>query len=258
MDANEIKKEYLDFVNENAVFNEIAEDHTEVITPFVDPFGEAISFSVKSNGRTLTITDNTYTFWNLSINGIDLKKNGRRKDLFLSLLQYNGFELIDEAIERNTSKKNLGQAIHDMTQLLINVYDFIQMHPNNVKSQFLDDVKNYFMKNESYNVFPAFSIAGKSRLEHRFNFVFLSKGISKIARVHNNITKQQVDTILSSWLDTSEFRKNEYGDSEQLYIIVSDEGYQNLKDDYLIALQEYGIDVLNFADKNQLVQNLGK
>ncbi|EHJ57011.1 hypothetical protein HMPREF9318_00046 [Streptococcus urinalis FB127-CNA-2] len=258
MNANEIKKEYLDFVYENAVFNEISADHTEVITPFVDPFGESISFSVKTNGRILTITDNSYTLWNLSINGIDMSNKGRRKDLFSSLLQYNGFELVGESIERNTSKKNLGQTIHDMTQLLINVYDFIQLHPNNVKSQFLDDVKNYFMKNDSYNVFPAFSIAGKSRLEHRFNFVFMSKGISKIARVHNNITKQQVDTILSSWLDTSEFRKNEYGDKEQLYIIVSDEGYQNIKDDHLIALKEYNIEVLNFSDKQQLQVNLGK
>lgn len=135
-----------------------------------------------------------------------------------------------------------------MTQLLINVYDFIQLHPNNVRSQFLDDVKHYFMNNDHYATFPAFSIAGKSRLEHRFNFVFMSKGISK----------QQVDTILASWLDTSEFRQHEYGGEEQLYIIVSDEGYKNIKDDHLIALQEYNINILYFSDKNQLEVILGK
>lgn len=257
MNANDIKKEYLAFIKENAVFNTITDTHTEVVTPFVDPFGEAIGFSVKANGKTLTITDNSFTIWNLAVNGIDLTKKGRRQDLFHSLLNYNGFELIDQAIEKTTSKSSLGQSIHDMTQLLINVYDFIQLHPNNVKSQFLDDVKHYFMNNPTYTVFPAFSIAGKSRLEHRFNFVFMSKGISKIARVHNNIGKQQVDTILASWLDTSEYRKMEYGDKEQLYIIVSDEGFKNIKDDHHVALQEYGIHILNFSDKEQLTHQLG-
>ncbi|HEL1619415.1 TPA: DUF1828 domain-containing protein [Streptococcus suis] len=257
MKANDIKKEYLAFVKENAVFTDIGEGHTEIVTPFVDPFGEAIGFSIKANGRTFTITDESYTVWNLSINGIDVTKKGRRQELFKSLLQYNGFDLVGEAIERNVTKTHLGQAVHDMTQLLINVYDFIQLSPNNVKSQFLDDVKHYFMQNEKYTVFPAFSIAGKSRLEHRFNFVFMSKGYSKIARVHNNITKQQVDTILASWLDTVEYRKMEYGDKEQLYIIVSDEGFNNIKDDHLMALQEYGISVLNFSDKEQLQLQLG-
>lgn len=49
----------------------------------------------------------------------------------------------------------------------------------------------------------------------------------------------------------------EYGDKEQLYIIVSDEGFHNIKDDYLMALQEYGINILNFADKEQLELQLG-
>lgn len=258
MDANEIKEVYLSFVKENAVFNNISNNHTEIVTPFVDPFGEAIGFSVKSDGKLLTITDDGFTIWNLSVNGIDVTKKGRRRKQFQSLLQYNGFELNDNTIQKTTTKNHLGQSIHDMSQLLINVYDFIQLNPSNVKSQFLDDVKDYFMENENYAVFPAFSIAGKSRLEHRFNFVFISKGISKITRVHNNITKQQVDTILASWLDTSEFRKHEYGDKEQLYIIVSNEGFKNIKEDHLVALQEYNINVLNFADKQELELKLGK
>ena len=258
MNATDIKNTYLNYIKENAVFNDVTDTHTEVITPFVDPLGEAIGFSIKSNGKHLTVTDDGYTIWNLSVNNVDVTKKGRRQDIFNSLLHFNGFDLHNGAIERTTGKEHLGQVIHDMTQLLMNVYDFIQLTPNNVKSQFLDDVKYYFMKNDHYTVFPAFSIAGKSRLEHRFNFVFMSKGISKIARVHNNITKQQVDTILASWLDTSEYRKKEYGDTEQLYIIVSDEGYNNIKDDHQIALQEYGINILNFSDKEQLEMQLGK
>lgn len=74
MNANDIKNEYFSFIKENAVFNNITDNHTEVITPFVDPFGEAIGFNVKSNGKSLTITDDDFTVWNLQINGVDVTK----------------------------------------------------------------------------------------------------------------------------------------------------------------------------------------
>lgn len=258
MNAKEIKQEYLDFISQNAIFGEISETQTDVVTPYVDPYGEAIGFTIKHDGRFFTITDLGYTAWNLSVNGIDIIKKGRRRSLLDSLLQYNGFDLnTDEHICRTVTKKNLGQAIHDMTQLLINVYDFALLHPHSIRSQFLDDVKDYFMNNEHFTVFPAFSIAGRSRLEHRFNFVFMSKGLSKIVRVHNSITKQQVDNILAGWLDTVEYRKREYGNKEKLYIIVSPEGFEKIHDDHFIALQEYGIEVLNFNNKSQLIEQLG-
>ena len=107
MNANDIKNEYLSFIKDNAVFKDISENNTEVITPFVDPFGESIGFNIKSYGKSLTITDDGYTVWNLSINGIDIRKKGRRKDLFLSLLNYNGFALIDET----TKSMNLAKLL---------------------------------------------------------------------------------------------------------------------------------------------------
>ncbi|WP_223715483.1 DUF1828 domain-containing protein, partial [Streptococcus pneumoniae] len=60
-------------------------------------------------------------------NNIDVTKKGRRQDIFNSLLHFNGFDLHDGAIERTTGKEHLGQVIHDMTQLLMNDYDFIQL-----------------------------------------------------------------------------------------------------------------------------------
>ncbi|MFK4951182.1 DUF1828 domain-containing protein [Lactococcus garvieae] len=258
MSSKDVSQEYFTFIRNNAQFNDITDTHTEIVTPFVDASGEGIGFSCIFDGSFYTITDDGYTLFNLDIYGIDLNKKGNRRDLFESLLKYNGFTLNDnKEIEKKVAKKDLGQAIHDMTQLLINVYDFDLLHPQTVYTQFLEDVKSYFLKNDKYVSFPGFSITGKSRLNHKFNFVFMSKGISKLTRVHNTITKQQVDNILSGWLDTTEYRRMEYGDTEQLYIIVSDEGYHNMKDDHRLALKQYGIEVLNFSNKEQLEVELG-
>lgn len=258
MTAKDISKEYFSFIQENSQFNQLTENQTEIITPFVDNHGEGISFSCFFDGKYYKISDDGFTLFNLGVYGIDLEKKGNRQNQFNSLLRYNGFVLGDnKEIIKTVSKKELGQAVHDMTQLLINVYDFDLLHPQTVYTQFLEDVKDYFIKNEKYTLFPGFSITGKSRLNHKFNFVFMSKGVSKITRVHNTITKQQVDNILSGWLDTIEYRQVEYGDTERLYIIVSDDGYKNIKDDHMLALKEYNIEVLNFSDKNQLETELG-
>ncbi|EHE81438.1 hypothetical protein SPAR28_0820 [Streptococcus pneumoniae GA13338] len=100
MNATDIKNTYLKYIKENAVFNDVTDTHTEVITPFIDPLGEAIGFSIKSNGKHLTVTDDGYTIWNLSINNIDVTKKGDVKtslthfstlmDLIYTMEQSNG------------------------------------------------------------------------------------------------------------------------------------------------------------------------
>ncbi len=260
MNASKISKAYLNFVKENTKFNDINETHTEVITPYVDPFGEGITFSVNFDGTFYTVTDDGDTIWNLELYGINVNKKGNRQNLLKSLADFNSFNIKDKTLSKTVSKKDLGQSIHDMTQLLLDVYNFSQLHPQNVASQFLEDVNNFFFiqhKNR-FNVFPEFSISGKSQLSHRFNFVFLGSENSKLAKVYNSIDKQQVDSILASWLDTVEYRKRTYKDSEKLFIIVSSDGYNKLKQDHILALKEYDINVLNFADHDNLIKQLGK
>ncbi|MCW6666981.1 DUF1828 domain-containing protein [Aerococcaceae bacterium NML190938] len=257
MSINLISKEYFDFINNNTKIIEISDGKTEIITPFVDSTGEGISFSVNHDGKFYTITDDGFTLWDLETKGIDLTKKGKRKELFQSQLQYHGFSLNGNKIMRKVSKSELGQTIHDMTQLLININDLTYLHSHNISQQFFEDVKQYFMTHKEFSVFPSFNITGKSRLNHKFNYVFKSKGLSKLTRVYNSIDKQKVDTILTSWLDTTEYRKKEFLDEEELYIILSDEGYKNLNDDYLLALESYDIKVLNFENKKDLVSELG-
>lgn len=255
-----IQKEYLNFIKENTKFIQHNEKNiTEIVTPYVNSYGEGIYFNVNYDGNKYTITDNGFTLWNLELEGIKLTVKGNRKELLKSLLNFNGFSLNNKKeIIKTVDKVDLGQSIHDMTQLLLNIYDFSMLSPQMVQNQFLEDVKNYFMSDEKkYTVFPNLSITGKSKINHRFHYLFMSDGKSKLTRVHNNIDKQQVDSILAGWLDTIEFRKKEYGNKEELYIVVSDEGYNKINDKNLTALKEYDIEVLNFSDKKQLEKSLG-
>lgn len=256
MDADAIKKSYIDFINQNTHVPKIKGQITEVNTPFVNSTGEGISFDIITNQKSFTITDNGYTLWDMDLMGINLKRKSKRKDLFMSQIRYYGFELNDEnQIFKKTTKSELGQSIHDMTQLLISIYDLTYLSKANVYQQFFEDVKNYFNENtDKYIYLPAFNISGKSHLNHRFDYAFHKDKKTKLVKVYNKITKSQIESILASWLDTTEVRKFEYNDNEELRIIVSDEGYKDLSDDHMLALEAYNIKVVNFDDKEKIEQ----
>lgn len=255
---NEISKEYFGFIEQNSKMTMLADDYMEIVTPFVDSSGEGISFSVKFDGSVYTLSDDGFAAWELALDGIDVSKKNKRNAIFQSQIKYNGFELTeDNVIYRKTTKKGIGQAIHDMTQLLINIYDLTYLSRTNVYQQFYEDVREYFIDNEAYAVFPDFNLTGKSHLNHKFEYVFIRDGISKLSKVYNKLSKQQVDSILASWLDTSESRKRSYNGKEELYIILSDEGFSSLNDDHKLALNSYDIKLLNFSKKDTLLYELG-
>lgn len=259
ININEISNEYFNFVKENTKMTLLSNDHTEIVTPFVDSTGEGISFSITFDGNLYTLSDDGFAAWELALNGIDVSKKSKRKTIFISQIEYNGFDLdeSDNVIHKKVTKNELGQAIHDMTQLLINIYDLTYLSRSNVYQQFYEDVREYFIENESFAVFPEFNLTGKSHFNHKFNYVFLQKGTSKLTKVYNTLNRQQVDSILTSWLDTSESRRNNYNGKEELYIILSSEGFNNLSDDFILALQSYEIGLLDFSDKDNLINKLG-
>lgn len=257
--VDEISSEYFNFIRENTKLTLLSDSRTEIVTPFVDSKGEGISFSITFDGHLYTLSDDGFAAWELALEGIDIKKNSKRKEIFSAQIKYNGFDFDsnDNIIYRTVTKRDIGQAIHDMTQLLINIYDLTYLSRNNVYQQFYEDVRNYFIENENYAVFPDFNLTGKSHFNHKFNYVFLQNGISKLTKVYKTLNRQQVDTILTSWLDTSESRKNNYNGKEELYIILSDEGFSNLSDDFILAFNSYDIGILDFSDKDRLVDKLG-
>lgn len=259
--VEDISKKYFDFINRNINISKLdnSDYETEIVTPFVDTTGEAISFTVRSEGNFYTITDDGFAIWELEQLGIDVSRKSKRKELLNSILEFNSFDLNDSnEIVKTVTKSDIGQAIHDMTQLQINISDLSYLNKSNVAQQFLLDVNEYFFNHEdNYNFFPEFNITGKSKLNHRFNFVFMSKGKSKLTRVHRFIDKQKVDNILTSWLDTIEYRNKTYRNKEELYIILSNEGYKNLNENHSLALDSYNIQLLNFSDENSLIKNLG-
>nr|DAS86723.1 MAG TPA: protein of unknown function DUF1829 [Caudoviricetes sp.] len=257
MNIKQISSDYFNFITENTKFVRSTSNSLEVVTPFVDAFGDGISFVIVHSNNYYTITDRGFTIWNLKNYGIDLlNKKSNRYHILDSYLRYSGFSLTNEDIFKNVDGNQLPQAIHDMTQLLINLYDFILVSKKRVHNFFLDDVKNYFAENrDKYRYFQDFSVEGKSKLNHRMDFVFLNDSGTKLVKVHNELNTQQVNSTLVSWLDTIDKRKIDYDGNESLSLILSSDGFKRISSQHTTALQEYGIQVLDFENKDKLIKS---
>lgn len=123
MDVQQIKSDYFNFISENTKFIESKSNNLELVTPFIDSFGDGISFVIVQQDNRFTVTDQGFTIWNLKNHGLDLE--GKCSDYhqkIQSYLNYFGFSLVNETIQKVVDEKNLPQAIHDMTQLLIHLY----------------------------------------------------------------------------------------------------------------------------------------
>lgn len=129
MDMQQIKSDYFNFISENTKFIESKSNSLEVVTPFIDSFGDGISFVIVQQDNRFTVTDQGFTIWNLKNHGLDLK--GKHFDYHKKLqsyLKYFGFLLVKENIQKDVDENNLPQAIHDMTQLLIHLYGLISVN----------------------------------------------------------------------------------------------------------------------------------
>lgn len=123
MDVKQIKSDYFNFISENTKFIESKSNSLEVVTPFIDSFGDGISFVIVQHDNRFTVTDQGFTIWNLKNHGLDLdEKHSDYHQKLQSYLNYFGFSLVNENIQKVVDEKNLPQTIHDMTQLLIHLY----------------------------------------------------------------------------------------------------------------------------------------
>lgn len=259
MNATQIKTDYLAWIDKTHQFYDIKSKDTAIVefsSPYLDNFGDNITFAIKQKDGIYYVTDEGYTVWNLGVHGIDVtKRQTKRYQVLKSLLNYYAVDFDEHSAEiyiKSTYDK-LAQNIHLLNEVLIKINDLSFLNRHAIKSLFQDDVLSYFNANKNmYTFFPGFMVVGKSRLLHNMDYVFNTHDGQKMVKLHRNLEKQNVESTLVSWLDTHEYRMKQYGEGGKLSVLIS--GEKTPKSDYIIALNEYKIDVIDFS-KKQEVQN---
>ncbi|WP_436630096.1 DUF1828 domain-containing protein [Latilactobacillus sakei] len=137
-------------------FKRLDNNKIQVITPFVDNFGDGILFNIISKENDIyQVTDEGYTIWNLTSNGINVKsKQSNRWRILLSIITPYNFKIgKNDTIFKLVKKSELSQTITDFIQVLINVSDIAFMNRTNTASFFLMMIEIILMKEDLIIVF---------------------------------------------------------------------------------------------------------
>lgn len=245
---------YANWIKESMQEKQITDNIFRITTPFLDRNNDHIEVYVtKEKDGSIIITDDGSTMGELSLSGFSIKGSRKREEALNNILNSHGVSIGSSSdLFVKTNMMNFPSKKHMLTQCMIKVSDLFVLSQSNVKSFFLEDVKNFFENNNiRYTEGPSF--IGKSKLINNFDFVIPHyKNIpERIIRAVNDCRLDYAKSIIFSWEDIKELRSN----NPVLYTIINDENKKPSRD-ALQALDEYGIKHVLWSDKEKYIEEL--
>lgn len=242
---------YINWLKSNIKFDEIG-DHTEISTPFLDRHNDHLQIYVKQLNGKLLLTDDSYIINDLLLSGCEIKSD-KRKDLLSTILNGVGVKLgnNDELFIEATSD-NFAQKKHMLLQAMLAVNDMFLTSRDKIISFFLEDVENFLELNEVRYI-PSVHLIGKSGFSHIFDFVIpASKYRSeRLLKTINNPSKDNAKSLLFSWTDIVETRKN-----EPLFYVFMNDADREIKPDVISAFSEYNVKTVLWSKRNDYLDEL--
>jgi len=220
-------------------------DYTELTTPYLDRFNDYLQIYAKQNSDgTITLTDDGYIIGSLISSGMKFKKGSNRHKMLIRIASRFNVSVENETIMTVATPHNFPQKKHMMVQAMLAVDDLFEVSAENVKSLFLEEVKNYFDANEIYYT-EEYPFLGKTGTIYKYDFHFqrTKKKPGRFCKGFNKLDISKRDLTLFNWLDTQEER----GNSSELIVIYNDEN--SVKDEVLTGFDNYGIKTVPFGHR---------
>lgn len=256
LDANVLKKNYIDWFTQKIEFKNIEENIVRIDVPFHDSMNDEIVFYAEFDSHTenIILTDDGYTLFNLESTGLNIKASKRRKKIFYDNLSSYGVKYNEKTDELySTCKmKNFSEVKHRFLQCLIFINDMYILNENNVKHIFAEDVEKVFDYNDiMYS--KDLSIIGKSGMTHKFDFLITStknkpeKFIKAVSNPNNSIV------IKACVTDVNQAKMVEREKPNNIYVILNDKE-KEVSSSSENLLRDSGIHYIKF---NDLSKNIG-
>ncbi len=241
----DFKNQYLMWLNENIEQYKIDTNTFRITFPFLDRNNDFVEFYIeKLSSNKYILTDDGATLNELEFSGINIKTNNRKK-LIENVINSYGIqknqknELFVECILDEIPLKK-----HLLAQCMIKLSDLFNIPKENIKSLFLEDVKNLLTQNDIRYIENA-TFYGKSSLPTTYDFIVPSshKMPERLIKVINNLNPQYAKSTLFEWEDVKETRPN----NSILYTFVNTISNKN---DSLNILNNYNVKTFIWNDNN--------
>jgi hypothetical protein len=120
INIEQLKKDYSNWYQSQIVFEKIQDRVIQVVFPFLDHFGDEISFYItESNDHQIKITDDGWALNCLAEQGINLNRSKPRQMLLDQELKRYGVQLEDNDLVITTRKEELPLAINRFLQSIL-------------------------------------------------------------------------------------------------------------------------------------------
>lgn len=170
VDIKKMMDEYVDWLKENYTTEKI-DDFYVVHTPFNFSNFDLIDFIVYEKDGKLILSDDGEVLNNLYIAGLDIKKSKTRRKTLEDFLHMYGLTLNnDEEIIKETTPEKFSYDKHSFIQGLLATDDMFLTVNTRTKNYFIEDVKNFFIKEEIF-ASADINIKGRSHMVHHFDFL---------------------------------------------------------------------------------------
>ncbi len=243
MVSTDLKKSYLDWINQKLDFKDLNEGTIEITTPFLDRHNDRLQiYAIPTKEDTIKLSDDGFIISDLTMSGVDINISKKRKQMFSMILKgygvsynpkHNELYVIAEA-------KDFPQRKHMLIQAMISVNDMFMTSKQNVSSFFTEDVSHFLESNDiryTENIF----LAGSSGYNHNFHFLIphFKQTPERVIHTMNSPSKGILSNIVFSWRDTQEERRKRSYESE-LYVFINDQD-KNVDKNILSAFENEAI-----------------
>ena len=253
LDAEEARKEYLSFIENNLVaFNH--KDMLEVVTPVLNRHNDAFTVYITPHDQGYKISDLGETIADIEMYVGDLFSSDQRKIVLNQIVNGFGIKKENKELFVLTDKKSMGLKKHMLLQAMSAVDDMFYMSKPYVKNLFIEDVENWLMDNEvrySKNI----SLPGETGLFYNYEFIIPKtphKAPERYIKTLNNPNTDKVKSALFSWEDVKSQREQ---DAKQYIFLNTLNGPVN--DKLLGAINHLGIVPVNWPNvSEEIVEQL--
>ncbi|HAU29019.1 MAG TPA: hypothetical protein DCW68_02775 [Rhodospirillaceae bacterium] len=230
-------EQYSAWIKDKTVIRKVTGNWVEITTPFLDHHNDCLQiYTRKQEDNSFLITDDGYIISDLEMCGCQLT-SVKRKEILKTALAGFGVRQNGKNLEIDATPDNFSLKKHNLIQAMLAVDDMFYLAGPTVVSLFKEDVAGWLDLNK-IRYTPGIKFSGKSGFDHQFDFVIPKSTAQqeRILRAINSPTKDAIQAMAFSWMDTRETRP-----STAMACALLNDGQKDLQVNMLQALREYDI-----------------
>lgn len=219
MDVNSLIDTYVSWLHQEISFKKLGE-YYEITSPFLDMNNDYLQLYAKANDDKVWFSDDGYLINEFISSGFTLSAK-KKKDIQNAVSQF-GVQLDDKQLTMEAPASLFPQKKHLFIQAMLKVCDMYSTYQPRQISLFTEDISGFMDSNEIYST-QNVQFSGKTGFTHTYDFLLqrTKNKPTRLCRAINSPTKDSVSSVLFSWEDTKDARREE----SQLIVFLNDRNH---------------------------------